>query len=142
MKRIVTLAATVATLAAPAAAYGKTIQQEGFINGDKAATVKLRVEVNGNDPQKVGGFKAKNVRARCDGNEIVRISLTALTPVDVDRDNGFKVRLSDGNGGVLRISGQVKDDGNATVGNLKTNDFKSGSQTCRVSKQGFKTSAR
>lgn len=134
------LATTVVMLAAPATALGKTVRQTGFIKGDKAATVKLRVKVAGKDPKKVAGFKAKNVEARCDKGPI-RISLTALTPVKVDSDNDFKVRLSDGSGGILRISGTVKDDGRRTVGNLKTNDFESGSQTCKVPKQRFKTSA-
>ena len=140
MKKIATLAAAAVMLAVPATAFGKTISQTGFIKGDKAATIKLRVKVDGKDPQKVGGFKAKNVRARCD-NGPIRISLTALTPVKVNRDNEFKVRLSDGSGGILRISGTVKDNGKRTVGNLKTNRFESGTQTCKVAKQKFKTSA-
>jgi hypothetical protein len=140
MRKIAMLVTAAAMLALPASAFGDTIKQTGFVKGDKAATVKLRVKVHGKQPVKVGGFKAKNVTARCDKGPI-RISLTALTPVDVDSDNGFKVRLGDGNGGVLRISGTVKDDGMRTVGNLKTNEFKSGKQTCKVPKQGFATSA-
>jgi hypothetical protein len=140
MRKIATVATAALMLALPATAFGKTIRQTGFVKGDKAATVKLRVKVHGNDPVKVGGFKAKNVTAKCDKGPI-RITLTALTPVKVDSDNGFKVRLGDGNGGVLRISGTVKDDGRRTVGNLKTNDFQSGKQTCKVPKQGFATSA-
>ena len=140
MKKMATMAVTAAVLALPATAFGETVRQSGFIKGDKAATVKLRVKVTGGDAKKVGGFKAKNVRARCEKGPI-RITLSALTPVKVDSDNGFKVRLNDGEGGVLRISGKVKDDGRKTVGNLKTNEFQSGSQTCKVAKQKFSTSA-
>ena len=142
MKRLTTLAAAAMALIAPASALAENIQQEGFIKGDKAAPVKLRVKVDSSgDVKKVGGFRAQNVVASCDGEKVIRIQLTALTPVPVERDNSFKVRLSDGSGGILRITGEIKDGGRVTVGNLKTNEFESGKLTCRVSKQRFATSA-
>lgn len=141
MKKIAILVALAAILLLPASAQAKILKQEGTIVGDKTATVKLRVKVNGGEAEKVGGFKAKNVLVRCD-NGPSRISFTALTPVDVASDNNFKVRLNDGNGGILRISGTVKNRGRATTGSLKTNDFESGTQTCKAPKQKFKTSVR
>ena len=140
MKKIATLCAAGALLLLPASALASNIQQVGQIVHDDATSVKLRVKVNGNTPVKVAGFKAKNVMVRCEDGPS-RINFTALTPVNVDSDNGFKVRLSDGNGGILRINGKVKNDGKATVGSLKTNNFDSGKTTCKAPKQRFKTSA-
>ena len=140
MKKIATLCAAGALLLLPASALAKNIQQQGQIVHDDATSVKLRVKVNGKTPVKVGGFKAKNVMVRCDDGPS-RINFTALTPVKVDGDNGFKVRLSDGNGGILRINGKVKNGGKATVGSLKTNTFDSGKTTCKAPKQRFTTSA-
>ncbi|MFN8151006.1 MAG: hypothetical protein U0R24_07760 [Solirubrobacterales bacterium] len=134
------LAVAVIALTVPATATAKNIKQNGFVVGDKAATVKLRVQVKGGDPVKVAGFRAKNVVARC-GKETIRIQLTALSPVSVQEDGDFKVRLSDGEGGILRISGSVSDDGRSTAGNVKTNEFDQGDGTCKVPKQKFTTSA-
>lgn len=140
MRKIAILCAAAAVLVAPASAMAENIKQEGQIVGDKATSVKLRVKANNGVATKVGGFKAKNVAVRCD-NGPSRIDFTALTPVNVSSSNTFKVRLSDGAGGILRITGKVKNGGKATVGNLKTNDFESGDQTCKAPKQKFKTSA-
>ncbi|MBA2523698.1 MAG: hypothetical protein H0V25_10280 [Solirubrobacterales bacterium] len=140
MKRIAALAATATVLAIPAAAQANTIDQEGFIAGDKSATVRLRVKVTNGEAKKIGGFRVKNVEANC-GKKVIRIQLTALVPVKVESDGGFKVRLPDGDGGVLRISGNVEDSGHSTVGSLKTNDFKAGDMTCMVSKQRFTTAS-
>ena len=139
MKKIATLAATAAMLIAPSAALAKTFRQTGFINGDKAASVKLRVAVDNHHPQKVAGFEARNVHGRC-GKKAIRITLTAVTPIKVD-GHRFKASLHDDNGGVLRIAGRVKDGGRRTTGHLKTNRFQSGSKTCKVPRQGFRTSA-
>ncbi len=140
MRKIATLTVAIAALALPAIALAENVKQTGFIVGDKSATVKLRVKVKGGDPVKVAGFRAKNVVARC-GKDTIRIQLTALSPTEVKRDGDFKVRLSDGNGGILRISGHVDDHGRSTSGNVKTNEFDQGDRTCKVPKQGFKTSA-
>jgi len=134
------LTAALVALALPAAAMAENVQQTGYIVGDKAATVKLRVKVKGGDPVKVAGFRAKNVVARC-GKDTIRIQLTALSPVAVKGDGDFKVRLGDGEGGILRISGHVENRGRSTTGNVKTNEFDQGDKTCKVPKQGFKTSA-
>ena len=141
MKKLATLVAATVALTLPAAAAAKNVKHEGFIVGDKAASIKLRVKASGGKATKVSGFRAKNVAARCD-RDTVRIQLTALAPVKVKRDQSFKVRLGDGDGGILRISGKVKRDGRATVGNLKTNVFDQGDLSCKVSKQKFKTSAK
>ena len=140
MKKFAIACTTAFALIAPASALADTIRHEGQIVGDDATEVKLRVEYDNGRAEKVGGFKAKNVVVRCDDGPS-RINFTALTPVNVNSDNAFKVRLSDGDGGILRIAGKVKNDGKATVGNLKTNDFQSNGQTCRAPKQKFKTSA-
>lgn len=140
MKKIAIFCASAAILVLPANALAKSIQQRGQIVGDDATSVKLRVEVDNGQAVKVGGFKANSVMVHCDDGPS-RIDFKALTPVSVDSGNAFKVRLSDGNGGILRISGKVKDEGRATVGNLKTNDFDSGNTTCHAPKQKFKTSA-
>lgn len=140
MRKLATLAIAIIALAAPATATAKNIKQRGFIVGDKAATVKLRVNVKDGHAVKVGGFRAKSVLANCTDKDI-RIQLTALDPVPVKHDGAFKVRLSDGAGGILRISGQVLDRGKATKGTVKTNDFQQGDGSCRVAKQRFKTSA-
>lgn len=141
MRKITPLAAALLALAIPSTATAKNFKQSGYVVGDKAATVKLRVKASGARAVKVGGFKAKNVRAKCKTKEI-RIQLTALEPVPVARDGGFSVRLGDGAGGVLKISGQVLDGGRATKGSIKTNEFQEGDDTCRVAKQKFKTSVR
>ena len=140
MKKIATLCAAGALLLLPSSAIAKSISQVGQIVNDDSTSVKLRVKVNGNTPKKVGGFKAKNVKVRCEDGPS-RINFTALTPVNVKSNHSFKVRLSDGNGGILRITGKVKNNGKATVGSLKTNTFKSGKTTCKAPKQKFKTSA-
>ncbi len=138
---LITSATALVALAAPALAASGNVKQTGFIVGDKAATVKLRVKVDDGRATKVGGFKAQNVLAGCKKKDI-RIQLIALEPVPVNRDGDFKVRLSDGEGGILRISGQVLDDGEATKGTVKTNDFDQDGDTCRVAKQKFRTSVR
>lgn len=141
MKKIATLCAAGALLLLPASAFAKTIKQEGQIVKDDVTSVKLRVKVSGGTPVKVGGFKAKNVMVHCD-NGPSRINFKALTPVKVNGNRGFKVRLSDGRGGILRITGKVKAHGHATVGSLKTNSFKADNKTtCKAPKQKFTTSA-
>ncbi len=141
MKKIATLCAAGALLLLPASALANSIKQEGQIVKDDVTSVKLRVKVSGGTPVKVGGFKAKNVLVHCNKGPR-RINFTALTPVKVNSDRGFKVRLSDGKGGTLRITGKVKAHGHATVGSLKTNEFKAGPKTtCKAPKQKFKTSA-
>jgi hypothetical protein len=138
LRKIAIIAASVAALVAPASALANVIRQEGQIVHDDATLVKLHVVTKGGKPVKVEQFKAKNVAVHCDDGPS-RITFTALDPAKVESDNTFKVRLSDGNGGILRIKGQVKGGGKAVVGSLKTNDFDSGKQTCRAPKQRFKT---
>lgn len=145
MRKIISPIVAAVALAVPVAASAGnagSVSQEGFIDGDKAASVKLRVALSASGaPQKVGGFRAKNVLAHCDKDKLIRIQLTALQAVDVDADQRFKVRLPDGEGGILRISGRVGDGGRATSGTVKTNEFSSGELTCKVAKQHFATSA-
>ena len=140
MKKLVSLIAAAAVLAVPATASAKTIRQSGGIVGDKPTKVTLQVKTQGKDPRKVANFKARNVRTRCAGKP-ARIDFTVLGAVPVNASNGFKVRLSDGEGGILRISGKVKNNGKRVVGNLKTSAFESSNgQTCKTPKQRFKTS--
>lgn len=140
MKKIAILTIVAGLLAFAAVASAKTFKQSGQVVGDKVTSVKLRVVTGKKGPKKVSGFKAKNVAARCKrGSE--RITLTALQPIDVKSNNGFNVKLGDGDGGFLTINGKVKNGGRATVGRLKTNTFKSTSgQNCKVPKTKFKTS--
>jgi hypothetical protein len=98
--------------------------------------------MRGGEPRKVAGFKARNVRVNCErGSRRFprRITFTALTPIKVKRDNRFEVRLGDGDGGFLKIKGEVRNKGRATVGSLRTSEFKSGKKTCQAPKQRFKT---
>ena len=144
MKKIATLtaaAAALVALAAPATAAAKNVKQSGYIVGDKAATVKLRTKVSGGTATKLSGFRAKNVVAHC-GKDTIRIQLTVVSPIKVERDGDFKGRIGDGEGGIIRIAGTVADDGLSTAGSVKTNEFTKGQKTCKVSKQKFKTSAR
>ncbi len=140
MKKIAILAAAAAALLAPASALAKNFPQTGSIKGDGVAVVKLRVGVEGGEPAKIAGFRALNVQARC-GEDRVRITLRAVTPIKVAGDGTFRARLADDEGGVLHIGGKVKDGGRKTKGVLWTNEFKSGKKTCRVPKQRWKTSA-
>lgn len=139
MKKIAIGAVTAAALLAPASALAKNFPQTGFVKGDRAATVKLRVAVDNGHPTKIAGFRALNVQARC-GKDRVRITLRAVTPIDVADDHTFKARLADDEGGVLRLAGKVKDGGKRVKGTLKTNEFESGKKTCQVPKQAWKTS--
>jgi hypothetical protein len=141
MKRLATAIALTAALAVPTVASAATIKQEGQIVKDDATSVKLRIKTNSSGKAtKVAGFKAKNVRTNCDDGP-TRISFTALQPVDIDNGK-FKVRLSDDNGGILRLSGKVSGDAKSVTGKLKTNNFEgSGGQTCKTPKQKFKTEA-
>lgn len=139
MKKIAILAAAAVALLAPASALAKNFQQTGFVKGDRAATVKLRVAVENGHPTKVAGFRALNVQARC-GKDKVRITLRAVTPIAVRGDHTFKARLKDDKGGVLRIAGKVKDGGKRAKGSLRTNEFQSGKKTCQVPRQAWKTS--
>jgi hypothetical protein len=140
MKRLAISVLAVAVLAVPATASAKTIRQKGGIVGDQPAKVTLQVKLNGKDPKAVANFKAKNIATRCNGQP-ARIDFFVLDAVPVKDNNGFKVRLTDGEGGILRISGKVKNDGKRVVGNLKTNAFDSSNgQTCKTPKQRFKTS--
>ena len=139
MKKLVSLVAGVAVLAVPATASAKTVRQEGGIVGDQPSKVTLQVKLNGKDPKSVANFKAKNVPTRCAGKP-ARIDFFVLDAVKVKDNNGFKVRLTDGEGGILRISGKVKNNGKRVVGSLKTNAFESSNgQTCKTPKQRFKT---
>lgn len=140
MKKLAILIAMFAALAAPAAAAAKNVKQTGYVVGDKAAKVKLRVKVKDGEAVKVAGFRAQNVTARCD-KDMIRITLTVHSPIEVKGGGDFKARISDGRGGVVRISGQVKNGGRATSGSVKTNEFQQGDRTCKVPKQRFKTSA-
>ena len=140
MKKIAILTIVAGLLALAAVASAKSFKQSGQIVGDRVSSVKLRVTTGKSGPKKVAGFKAKNVAVRCEKGP-QRISLTALQPIDVARNNSFKVKLSDGEGGVLTIAGKVKNGGRATKGTVKTNTFKSSDgQKCKSPKQRFKTS--
>ena len=139
MRKLTIICVSAAALAVPSSAMaGNVIRHEGQIVRDDATKVKLRVEMRGGEPRKVAGFKARNVRVNCDKGQS-RITFTALTPIKVKRDNRFEVRLSDGDGGYLKIKGEVRNRGRATVGSLRTSEFKSGGQTCQAPKQRFKT---
>ena len=79
---------------------------------------------------------------RCD-KKPSRLDFTALDPIDVKSDNSFKARLTDNEGGFLRIQGKVKKGGSVVVGNLKTNEIKSeDGSLCKTPKQKFKTFAK
>ncbi len=139
MRKIACLVTAAAVLVVPAMASAKTIRQQGQIVGDAETKVTLQVKTRGKDPLSVANFKAKNVLTRCEG-EASRIDFTVLDAVEVKENNSFKSRLVDGEGGVLRIRGKVKDNGRATVGSLKTNNFTSSNDvTCKTPKQKFKT---
>lgn len=139
MRKIASILVAGAVLAVPATATAKTIRHQGQIVGDKETKVTLQVKTAGKDPVSVANFKARNVVTRCDGKPS-RIDFTVLDAVPVSDNNSFKSRLTDGEGGILRITGKVKNNGKATVGSLKTNDFKSADgATCRTPKQKFKT---
>lgn len=140
MRKLATVVAAAAVLALPASATAKTIRQEGGFVGDPTSRVSLQVQTKGGDPRAVTDFKARNVQTRCQGKPS-RIDFTVLSRVRVGDNNGFKVRLSDGDGGILRISGRVENNGRRVVGNLKTNEFKSSNgKLCKTPKQRFKTS--
>lgn len=141
MKKYATLAAAAAVLALPATASAETVKHKGEIVGDSETRVSLKVEVNGLGPVSVEDFKARNVFSRCDGDPS-RLDFTALSPISIKSDGTFKERLRDDNDGVLRIQGKIKDNGDAVVGTLKTNEIQSDDgKICRTPKQKFKTSA-
>ena len=141
MRKLATLCAAVGALALPASAAADTIKQNGEIVGDSETRVSLKVEYNGLGPISVNDFKAKNVFTRCD-KKPSRLDFTALDPIDIKSDDTFKARLTDNEGGFLRIQGKVKNGGAAVVGNLKTNEIKSeDGSLCKTPKQKFKTSA-
>jgi len=113
--------------------------RDGEIVGDKPTRITLQVKADGKDPVSVANFKARNIFTRCEG-EPSRIDYTVLDAVPVKSNNSFKSRLTDGEGGILRISGKVKNNGKATVGSLKTNTFTSADGLdCKTPKQKFKT---
>ena len=142
MKKIATLCAAAAMLAVPATASAETIKQTGEIVGDSETRVTLKVEVTSLGPVSVTDFKAKNVFTRCD-KKPSRLDFKALSPIDVVSEDGtFKTRLTNNEGGFLRIAGKVKNNGQATVGSLKTNEIESGDSICKTPKQKFKTSAK
>jgi len=141
LKKIATLCAAIGVLALPASASAETIKQKGEIVGDSETRVSLKVEVTGLGPVEVADFKAKNVFTRCD-KEPSRLDFTALDPIQVKSDDTFKARLTDNDGGFLRIAGKVKKGGAAVVGSLKTNEIQSeNGSICKTPKQKFKTSA-
>lgn len=141
LRKLICFGTAAAALALPATASAETIDQTGQILDDDATKVTLQVDYNGVNALNVANFKAKRVFTRCAG-EPTRINFTALDAVPVDLDGTFKSRLSDKNGGFLRIAGKVKDNGQATVGTLKTNQFESaGGDVCKTPKQKFKTSS-
>jgi hypothetical protein len=137
-----TLCAATAVLAFPASAAAETIKHKGEIVGDSETRVSLKVEYNSLGPISVDDFKAKNVFTRCD-KKPSRLDFTALDPIDVKSDNSFKARLTDNEGGFLRIQGKVKNGGETVVGNLKTNEIRSeDGSLCKTPKQKFKTFAK
>ena len=140
LRKFATLTTALVALAVPTVAHAENVKQSGYVVGDKSATVKMRVKVKDGKAVKVAGFRAKNVVARC-GKDVIRIQLTVRSPIDVEGDGDFKGRIGDGEGGIVRISGTIKDHGLSAVGNVKTNEFEQGDKTCKVPTQKFKTSA-
>lgn len=147
MKRTTTAAIAVAVavslaLAGTAMAGSTWIRQTGQIVGDSATSVKLRVKVRNDQPQKISGFVASDVLTRCGAKRKPRrFQYSALNPIPVHADDSFNIALMDDSIG-LRISleGVVKKHGGAVVGTIKTNRFEPGkNQTCKVPKQRFKT---
>jgi len=147
LKKLATLLAIGTSLALPAGALAKTFDHEGQIVGDKATRVTLGVKVEKGDPKKITDFKAREVMTRCGKDrEPARITFTLLTALRVRGGNEFRARLSDGEGGSLRISGEVRKGGRITEGRLRTSEFRSHSgstkgQLCRTPRQRFRTSA-
>lgn len=140
MKKLAIMFTALAALLAPSGAAAANVKQTGYIVGDKAAKVKLRVKVTDGDAVKVAGFRAQNVSARCD-KDAIRITLTVHTAIEIERDGDFKARIGDGQGGMVRIAGHVKNHGRATTGTVKTNEFQQGGRSCKVPKLKFKTSS-
>lgn len=147
MKRTTTAAISIAVavslaLAGTAMAGSTWIRQTGQIVGDSATSVKLRVKVRNDQPEKISGFVASDVLTRCGPKRKPRrFQYSALNPIPVHADDSFNIALMDDSIG-LRISleGVVKKHGGAVVGTIKTNRFEPGkNQTCKVPKQRFKT---
>ena len=148
MKRTTTTAivlAIVASLAIAGSALAgtKTYKQTGQIVGDNATFVKLRVKVSSGDPQKISGFKAKNVLTRCDaknGRVNKRFQYSALDPISVNSMDQFDAVLTDKSIGLkITLQGEVKKRGKAVTGKIKTNRFDLKNKVCRVPSQKFKT---
>jgi hypothetical protein len=144
MKRnaIATLAVTVVAslaLTGTALAGSKTIQQTGQIVGDSGSQVKLRVKVKNGDATQLSGFKAKQVITRCDGVN-KRYDYLALSPIPLNSVDQFDAVLTDNSIGLkIKLQGEVKNNGKAVAGTIKTNKFQVKQETCKVSKQKFKT---
>jgi opacity protein-like surface antigen len=142
LKKLSTAALAMAALAAPASASADNIRQKGGIVGDDKAKISLKVETRDDgSPKAIVDYAAENIATRCEGKSS-RIDFTVLDPVPVKDDGGFKVRLRNGEGGVLRISGKVEKGNERVVGNLKSNEFETSTgDTCKTPKQRWNTSA-
>ena len=139
MKKLTTAALALAALAAPSTAAADTIRQKGGIVGDDKAKISLKVETKGKTPKAIVDYAAEDIATRCDGKSS-RIDFTVLDPVPVKDDGGFKVRLRNGEGGVLRITGKVLKGNKEVVGNLKSNEFETSTgDVCKTPKQRFHT---
>lgn len=116
----------------------KTFRHTGNVKNDPAASIKLRVTKKGDKYLKVSGFRANNVFSRCNGTNS-RIDLRVLDPLRV-KGSRFDVKLTDGEGGVLRLAGKIKRGGRETEGNLSTSNFESeDGQLCNTPRQPFVT---
>lgn len=144
MKRIATVAIALLTaaallLAGSALAGSKTYKQSGQIVGDKGSKIKLRVKVKNGEPKEIKGFKAKNVITRCD-DTIKRYDYESLSPIPL-HDGEFKITLTDTAIDLkIMLKGHTKRHGKAVNGKISTNKFEVNDETCKVSKQKFKTS--
>jgi hypothetical protein len=144
MKRTATAAIAVSVAAAlliagSAMAGSKTYKQSGQIVGDKGSKVKLRVKVKDGEAKQIKGFKAKDVITRCD-DTIKRYDYQSLSPIPL-HDGEFKITLTDTSIDLkIKLKGHTKRHGKAVNGKISTNKFEVNDETCKVSKQKFKTS--
>ena len=117
----------------------RVVKNAGEIDGDDATRVTLRVVIDGASSAEVERFKARNVLVQCDDGPSRIDAFTALKPITVGPKGGFGVKLTDSDGGVLRVNGVVGEGGESTTGSIKTNKFPSGDQMCKSPKQTFTT---
>jgi hypothetical protein len=131
MKKSFIVAALAATAVAMPATSSADSAQKSTAKGPPDLTINFDLIVQGNDPLRIENFKFQHFTAACAVNGPAEIK-GSISQIGLNKKEKFHnvAKTKNGNGKVI-VEGQVKQNGDKTLGTLKAKgDFKGGAKDC------------